>query len=375
MNKKSFSRIRLILLTLFIVFITFEAYQHQVKGGGPDGSPSIHALCPFGGLESLFTLFTSGTYIEKIYSGTLVLFVLSVLTALFFRRGFCGWLCPFGGIQELLGRFGQKVLGKQLELPAAPDKVLRYLKYPVLALTVFYSWKTASMWISPYDPWAAYGHLSEGIPAVWNEFSIGLIILVITLLGSFFYDRFFCKYLCPMGGFLGIISKISFFRIKRDKNLCIDCNLCTKSCAMKIDVAKVDTVSSLECINCQECVAVCPKEGALKNSFAGKGMIKPLAVGALILALYGGGVGIAKLADVYNLLPGPVTEGTVITDTEGLKGYMTLSEIASLTGLSLEEVYKLMEIPENIPSDTTAKELGGLVSGFDFHSAKEKLLQ
>lgn len=62
--------------------------------------PSIHALCPYGGLESFYGAFTSGTFIQKIFSGTLVLFVISIILAIIFRRGFRGLICPFGAIQE-----------------------------------------------------------------------------------------------------------------------------------------------------------------------------------------------------------------------------------------------------------------------------------
>ena len=375
MKTKGLTKTRLLILSVIVLFITYEAYMHQVKGGGPEGSPSIHALCPYGGLESLYTVFTTGSMIDKIYSGTFVLFFVSILTAVFFRRGFCGWICPLGGLQEFFGRIGRKVIGKQFVMPHKADKYLRYLKYVALAATTGLAWKTSSMWVSPYDPWAAYGHLGEGIPAVWNEFTIGFIILILSFTGSFFYDRFFCKYLCPMGGFLGLIAKVSPFKIQRDSDVCINCNLCTKACAMNIDVAKAAAVESMECINCQECTAVCPKEGALNNtvSFNKSLRIKPLVIGGAILFLYFGGIGIARVTGFYQLLPQPIEAGLIITDVESLKGFMTLSEISASLGMSLDEVYRRMEIPENIPSSTTVKELSGFIPGFDFHEARNLL--
>jgi NAD-dependent dihydropyrimidine dehydrogenase PreA subunit len=375
MIKKRVTKARLLLLAAFVIFISYEAYMHQVKGGGPDGSPSIHALCPYGGLESLYSMFLTGALIDKIYGGTIVLFIVSILTALFFRRGFCSWICPLGGMQEFLGRLGRKVMGKQLRMPPSVDKYLRYLKYGVLVLTAVLSWKTASMWVSPYDPWAAFGHLSEGFPSLWKEFAVGFVILIITFIGSFLYDRFFCKYLCPMGGFLAFISKISPFSIQRDEDLCINCNLCTKVCPMNIDVAKVETASTLECINCQECVEVCPKEGALTNrvSFNKKLKLTPVLVGVSVLIIYFGGIGIAKMVDLYTLLPGPITEETIVTDVDTLKGYMTLSEISTLMHLPLEEVYSRMSIPAEVPAETEAKQLEQYIPGFDFHEARNAL--
>ena len=375
MIKRIAGKIRLSILTIFIVFISYEAYMHQVIGGGPEGSPSIHALCPYGGLESLYAMFLTGTLIDKIYGGTIVLFVVSVMTAIFFKRGFCGWICPFGGIQELLARLGQKSMGKKLTMPPLLDKYLRYLKYLILLLTAVLSWKTASMWVSPYDPWAAFGHLGEGFSALWKEFPIGFTLLLISFTGSFLYDRFFCKYLCPMGGFLGIVSKISPFKIKRNKEVCINCNLCTKVCPMNIEVAKVETASTMECINCQECVEVCPKKGALTNSvsFHKKLVIPPLLVGMSILIIYFGGIGTAKMLNLYKLLPGQITGETIVTDVDTLKGYMTLAEISSLMKIPLDEVYTRMVIPKEVPPETAVKELDGFIPGFDFHEARNRL--
>ena len=376
MKTKKLTVVRLSILAVFIAFISFEAYMHQVKGGSSEGAPSIHALCPYGGLESLLSLIISGTLIQKIYIGTISLFIISIITSLLFRRGFCGWICPFGGIQEFMGRLGKKILGRQFNIPGRIDSALRYLKYAVLALTILTAWVTASMWMAPFDPWAAYGHLGEGIESVWNEFAIGFIILIITLIGSFFYDRFFCKYLCPMGGFLGLISKLSPFKIKRNEELCVDCNLCTESCSVNIDVARVNEVTSMECVNCQECTAACPREGALTNSFsfADKKKFKPMAVGIILLAVYFGCIGAAKMTGSYSLLPEPITEETVITDTESLRGYMTLSEISNATKIALDDVYSRMGIPPEVPSYTKAKELSQYIPGFDFHEAAEKLM-
>ena len=375
--KRTFSKIRLSILGGFLLFATYEAVMHQLRGGASDGTPSIHALCAFGALESLFSLFTAGTLIQKIYSGTFVLLIVTVITALLFRRGFCGWICPFGGLQELMGRLGKKVLGKQLKMPVKADGILRYLKYVILGLTIVMAWITASIWMFPYDPWAAYGHLGEGLQAVWAEFAAGLIILVVTLAGSFFYDRFFCKYLCPLGGFLSLVAKISPFKIKRDSQVCTDCGLCTKACPVNIQVAALETVTSGECLNCQKCTAACPTEGALTSSlsFRSKRTMKPLTVGALLLLLYFGGIGLAKVTGKYQLLPAPVTAETVITDTESLRGYMTLQDISFAMKISPDEVYRRMGIPGDVPADTAAKDLGEYIPGFDFHSARDSLAE
>ena len=178
-----------------------------------------------------------------------------------------------------------------------------------------------------------------------------------------------------MGAFLAIVSKISPFRIKRVPHVCIDCGQCTKACVMNIDVEHAEVVKSPECINCQECVKACPKEGALLAGFRTRKGISayPLVTGILALVIFFGGIGIARLAGQYRLLPLPVSEQTVITDFEELKGYMTIREVSDLTGIPQEELRDTMGIPPEIPEDIPMKEIGDSVPGFDFHEAKDKL--
>ncbi len=372
-QKKLLKKLRRIVLAIILIFITYEAYMHQVLGGGSDGSPSIHALCPYGALESLYTLFSSGTFIQKIFSGTVVLFIISVILALIFRRSFCGLICPFGALQEFFALLGKKLFGKQLIIPKSIDKPLRLLKYGVLLLTAGAAWYTAGLWMSPYDPWAAYAHLLEGISAVIEEFPLGFALLIITIIGSILYDRFFCKYLCPMGAFLAIVSKISPNKIKRNEHTCINCDICTEACPMNIEVAQLKEINSSECINCQLCTLSCPKNGALEIKFSKK-LLTPLTFIVLSLTLYFGGILLANTAGLYNVLPQPVAEGETIS-TEELKGYMTLEDVAKYTGTSLEELYEILNLPGNIPPATKMKEVKNYVPDFEVSTARELLQQ
>lgn len=372
-QKKLLKNLRRVFLAIILIFITYEAYMHQVLGGGSDGSPSIHALCPYGALESLYTLFSSGTFIQKIFSGTVVLFIISVILALIFRRSFCGLICPFGALQEFFALLGKKLFGKQLIIPKSIDKPLRLLKYGVLLLTAGAAWYTAGLWMSPYDPWAAYAHLLEGISAVIEEFPLGFALLIITIIGSILYDRFFCKYLCPMGAFLAIVSKISPNKIKRNEDTCINCDICTEACPMNIEVAQLKEINSSECINCQLCTLSCPKNGALEIKFSKK-LLTPLTFIVLSLTLYFGGILLANTAGLYNVLPQPVAEGETIS-TEELKGYMTLEDVARYTGTSLEELYEILNLPGNIPPATKMKEVKDYVPDFEVSTARELLQQ
>lgn len=362
--------LRSIVLLVLLVYVTYESYMHQVLGGGR--APSVHALCPFGALESMYTLLFMGSFIQKIYSGTVVLLVVTVVLAIIFRRSFCGLLCPFGALQELFAIIGQKIFKMRFTIPQGIDAPLRYLKYVLLLLTVVMSWYYGKLWMSPYDPYSAYSHLSVFSDSIAEDplAIVGFILLAVTVLGSFLYDRFFCKYLCPVGAFYGIIGKISPTSIERNEELCVHCNLCNKTCPINIDVEKATKVTSAECINCNECVAVCPKQGALEVKTAGK-VFHPVAILAIVAALFFGTIFTAQATGNYQIIPSVLKEGQIIPISE-IKGYYTIEEAANATGLSLQEIYTKMDIPGNVAKDTKMKEIAKEVANYSFDEAKEK---
>lgn len=369
MKNKTVKIIRWGVLAVSLVWVTIVAVLHQKLGGGV--SPSIHALCPFGGLESLYTFFATGTFVSKIFIGTMILFGITLLLAIVFRRSFCGLLCPFGALQEFFAMLGKKLFGRHLNIPKWLDRPLRYLKYIALIVTVFYAWKTAGLWVAPYDPWSAYAHLSEGLANVWKESAIGLILLIVTVVGSMLYNRFFCKYLCPMGALYGLVGKLSPYKVVRNADKCVSCGLCSKNCPVNIDVQHLDAVKSAECISCQSCVLSCPKAGALELHH-GKKTANPALVLSLALALFIVPVAVSKSTGVFDVLPSKPVAGQSISFAE-VKGYMSIEEAAKLMKLELPEFYKQFKIPENVPKETKMKEISTLVPEYDFDKAKESL--
>jgi polyferredoxin len=358
--------LRRVLLAFFLVAITVAAYLHQVEGAR---YPNIHALCPFGGLESLYSFFTKGTYISKIFSGTMILFAVTLVLAFVFRRSFCGLLCPLGAIQEFIALAGRKIFGRSFRAPTTVDTPLRYLKYVALIITVGYAWKTEGLWMAPYDPWSVYAHLSEGLGALWNEAPVGLSILGLTVVGSFFSDRIFCKYLCPMGAFYAIIGKASPFKVERDEAHCINCHLCTQNCPADIDVSHSGVINTAECINCQTCVLNCPARGAL-DSKMGKTKIKPAVAILLVLALFFTPIFVTDSLGIYKVRSERIKAGQNINLSE-VRGYMTIREAAVATKIELKEFYRIFKIPQDVASETKMKEIGSRVPGYDFHKIKD----
>ncbi|HBX79650.1 MAG: 4Fe-4S binding protein [Propionibacteriaceae bacterium] len=93
---------------------------------------------------------------------------------------------------------------------------------------------------------------------------VPLTILALILGASLVVDRFWCRYLCPLGATFAIVGHLSVFRIRRSKNACTDCTLCDRPCPVGIGPSKAAPLASTDCIRCLDCVAACPVKGALK---------------------------------------------------------------------------------------------------------------
>ena len=187
-KNRLFHVLRYVLLFGFLAFLTFELSMHVL---GDKTYPNVHALCPFGGLESLLSfLAMDGTFLKKIFSGTMGIFFVFLILTLIFNRAFCGLLCPFGALQELFGNLGKRFLKVRPVMPADADRIARYFKYMVLFLAVVMAWWTGTLWYQTFDPWTAYAHLANPAEAL-ASYGIGIAFLLISIAGSFFYERFY----------------------------------------------------------------------------------------------------------------------------------------------------------------------------------------
>ncbi len=330
--------VRLWILLFVLILTTAVGLMHQF--GKSFTTASIDSFCPFGALESLYLFVTDGNMLKRTNFNDFILLGIVVSLALVFRRTFCGNLCPLGTLQELFSKGGIKITKKRYEIPLKIDKPLRYLKYAVLVVFIAATWRIGDLVIRPYDPWVAYHHLlSDDLIA---EFSAALVILAISLAGSFFYDRFFCKYLCPMGAFLGIVGKIGFFRVRRNETTCIDCKLCTKVCPVNIKVHEISDVRSSECLNCNECVNVCPVESTLTISGSRKGRIGSLSFTVITFVAMLAVVGITSVSGSFTWLMPSLGYSADLEkfNPDDIRGKYTFKEISEATGIPEEVIIK-----------------------------------
>lgn len=231
--------------------------------------PAATLSCPIGALQTVngSMKFSFGFYAAG--------FLLAV--GVLFGRLICGFVCPFGLIQELIG----KIPLKKRRLP----KWTKYIKYAVLAwFVLIWPWIQKSQnYLGISDPaFCEYicpaGLLMAGVPllvgdeniaaAVGPLFSLKLCILIAVVVGCVFVYRFFCKTLCPLGAIYGLLNKISFYRLRVDHDSCVNCGRCAQTCRMDVD--PVRTPDSAECIRCGECAHACP-QGAIRLGFRTRG--------------------------------------------------------------------------------------------------------
>jgi NapH/MauN family ferredoxin-type protein len=256
---------RYVLQIFFFIFIGLIAVNHVLAESGVTLLPflpnvSLHAICPFGGVASIISLVSAGELVSKLQMSTVVMSVLVLLLTLVFGAVFCSFVCPLGTIQEWLGKLGKRIFKKRYNkfIPQKLHNLLKYLRYVVLVLTVILTFNASRLIFADIDPYYAMYHFFT------DEVTIGsLIVLGVVLISSLLIERPWCKYACPYGAVLGLVGKISIFKIKRKTSACNNCTLCDRQCPMNIEISKKKTISDTNCIKCMDCVedeGVCNKD-------------------------------------------------------------------------------------------------------------------
>jgi polyferredoxin len=225
--------------------------------------PGVEGFLPISALISLKYWLLTGV-INNVHPAGLFIFIAIVATGLLLKKSFCSWMCPIGTLSESLWRLGEKLFGSNLRVNRWVDYPLRTLKYLLLLFFVWAIWQmnVPALKTFIYSP---YNQVAEAKMYLFfadiSKFALWTIFILVLL--SIAIKNFWCRYLCPYGGLLGLLSWLSPLKITRDKATCIDCALCTKACPASINVHKVKRVWSDECMSCLACVQVCPVKDTL----------------------------------------------------------------------------------------------------------------
>ena len=223
--------------------------------------PGALGSCPIGALQSVLA---HRSHRFSFYVVGILLVIGAIL-----GRFVCGWLCPFGLVQDLIYKI--PFFKKWKKLPG--DRWLKYLKYGILAAFVLLLPLVALDIVGQGQPWfckylCPSGTLFAGLPllaanpplrgvAGWL-FTWKTGLLVFLLLLSLAVYRPFCRYLCPLGAVYGLFHPIAFYRLEIDRDKCTRCGACQRAC--KLDIPVYDKPNSPECIRCGDCRKSCPHQ-------------------------------------------------------------------------------------------------------------------
>ncbi|QUI23968.1 4Fe-4S binding protein [Vallitalea pronyensis] len=228
--------------------------------------PGALGSCPIGAMQSVIGSIR--------YSFSMYVMGFVLLIGVVFGRFICGWLCPFGLLQDLL----YKIPIFKISVSKRVNSILKYLKYAILIIFVLLLPFIFQDELGISDPYfckyiCPAGTLEGGVPLViFNEtlreglgflFGWKLAILIIFLIVSVLIFRPFCRYVCPLGALYSLFNPISFYKLKVNLSKCTHCNICTRSCKINIEVHK--TPNNPECIRCQDCIEACPQKAISKE--------------------------------------------------------------------------------------------------------------
>ena len=276
-DKKRHSRVRLLIQAFFAAisngyikgFARGEIFEGQSKficvpGMNCYSCPGALGACPIGSLQA--------TLNAREYRISLYVIGLLVIFGTVLGRTVCGFLCPFGLVQDLL--FKIPFVRKVRSLPG--EKALRLFRFVILGVFVILLPMFVVDFTGLGEPWfckfiCPVGTLEGGVPLVLLNsamrgaagflFRQKVIILLITLFSSIILYRPFCRYVCPLGAIYGIFNKISLCRLKVDSSKCTKCGACQKVCKLNIPVWQ--NPNSMDCVRCGDCKASCP-HGAIR---------------------------------------------------------------------------------------------------------------
>lgn len=285
---------------ILYIGLKFGLFVHHFESGGAapyhSRPPGVEGFLPIGALVSLKHWLVTGIF-DKVHPAALVLLLSFVAMSLLAKKSFCSWLCPVGALSEGLWKIGRRLFGRNFHPWRWLDVVLRGVKYLLLfffakiILLDMPAFTLGSFLQAPY--WAVSDvkmlHFFTGM-------SVTALVVVATLAGlSLLYQNAWCRYLCPYGALLGLVSMASPMKIRRRDAECTGCQRCSRACPSRLPVHRKDAIRSPECTGCLTCVNACT-ERALDMTVPLREKPTPSWVfAALALAIYAGGVGVGMV--------------------------------------------------------------------------------
>jgi polyferredoxin len=280
--------------------IEFHVFVTYLESGGTttfvNRPPGVEGFLPIASLMSLYHYILTGE-IHPVHPAGFFLLVAFITLSFVFGKAFCSWICPIGLLSEYVGNLSEKIFKGRIVPRRVLDYPLRGLKYLLLGFFVFAIFfamngeEIRAFLDSPYNKVAdvkMYYFFA-------NITRFASIVILSLLVLSFAIRHFWCRYLCPYGALLGILTVLSPSKIVRNKTTCIDCGKCAQACPVLIKVDKAGTVVSDECTSCLDCLDSCPVAHTLEVKFATRRKIPKSAVAVGVIIIYFGVTGVGRL--------------------------------------------------------------------------------
>lgn len=217
----------------------------------------------FAGVKYIFTQMNLKASIE-FTSFVVVLIALCAFTIVF-GRFFCGFVCAFGSLGDAVHaiyiKICKKLKRKPLKINPKLDKFMIYCKYVILLAIVLLCFFGVYGSLSGWSPWDVFSMARAGNFKLASHI-LGLILLIIIIVSMAIEERFFCKFLCPMGAIFSFLPILPFLALTRNRDNCIKgCTACQRNCPANIGLADKYSYSDKgNCFQCQKCINTCPKK-------------------------------------------------------------------------------------------------------------------
>ncbi len=287
---------------LFILYLGVQFYRFVLyfRSGGASSfvtrSDGIEGFLPISALLSLKEWILSGS-INPVHPAALVILLTAVGVSLLLKRSFCSFICPVGTISEILWKSGYNLFRRNLQPPRWLDLLLRGIKYLLLLFFLYFILyamqddQVKAFVYSDYNMTADVRLLDFFLHLTGLSLGIVLVLAILSLP----LRNPFCRFLCPYGALLGLVSLMSPVKVTREAKTCVSCDVCTQVCPSHIPVMQKERIHSEECVGCWRCVSYCRAEGALTMKLVGRKVaVSGVVFTLLVIGIFWGGTVLGK---------------------------------------------------------------------------------
>jgi ferredoxin/copper chaperone CopZ len=327
-------RVRTVAQVAFVVATAVAGARLAIwnEGGG------VERYCPFGGLEAAWALVTGGTFMCSTGALNATLFAALVLSVLVARKAFCGWVCPLGAVSEWMRALGARLRGRRggavprallADPPPPVDRVLRWLRLPVMAAILALTWKAGELVFRGFDPYYVLFSAGGHDVSWWSWWVLAAVLGLVVAV-----PMAWCRWLCPLGAALWPFARVGRLRVARDEVACTSCGACDRACGPGLAVSTAPQVASGDCTMCLDCTAACPA-GALtlriRGAAGGSGTSRSRPVPAWVAPVVVAVAAVAGVASADLLTLPTLARDFEAADATGATGAARATRTVTLT--------------------------------------------